>query len=1569
MKTVRQSLLWFALSALIPAVADVLPEVEQDLVFSNLTMAVTQTVPELGTTYRRIVSYGESVVTFDGAGSLILTGGATEQMAAIDFHPVTSYGSGFVFNVPVTLVNDDAHGGVTFLYVGGCTFNRSVTLAQSTQPLSLRRVKGNGLVFSGSDCTADFASAASVAVGAPQTAFRGIGVTVEKGARLLLPDTVVAMGSTLRVARDSEVLAGDISLPDATYVNGEALVYSALNLQDYGRLRCRRLMTGATDGPKVMLGNNAVFTADDGVELHATNGAAMTVANCRVRTPDFNVRGTVAAQITRNPTFDVTALTTRVGRVTFDAGTGLSVTGRAGAVEFVAATSVPKLTLGVDVTLLFDDVTADRPPLEVGTLTLPKSDAVRLCVRNRMLTGRAVLATGFTDALLSRFETEIGAYARLFVEDGKLVYEIPDADLTQPATAVWTGNGDRGDLRDTANWTCRDLRRQVMAGALPTHATDVVVTGATSFNFPDAAAFDGGSLAVSGAVTLTADCDWRGLDFAQLAPGTTVDLNGHVLTLPPAVDEEAGAVSFTDSSAGTPGRLLTSVADGCVWNAERLTLSGNLRLVKAGAGLMTVSSNRCSFTGGEQAEGGRIIHVGAALAYEEFGAVGDGETDDMPAIVATHAYANRRGLPVRARDGATYYISGRDATAEVRTDVDFGTARFVIDDLQVENIRSQVFSVLSPQKAFSVRGVASLARRQRSLGVALPCPCVVRVDNANVKRYIRSGVNENAGQPQHEFLLVSADGDIDPRAPVVWDYETVTGATAYPIDERPLTIRGGVFKTIANVLGTESYCARGIGISRSNVRVEGLRHEVVEPTDGRRSSPYGGILSVQNCANVLVSNCTFTARKYFDLQGTYDLGANGAVGLSFVDCRQTNDINDAGNWGIFGSNYCKLLLYDRCSFSRFDAHQGVCNATIRNSEIGVKGINAIGFGTLLVENTTVYATSFINLRSDYGCCWEGEFVIRNCTFVPNAGKSATGVLIAGTYDDTHDHGYPCTMPWRITVDGLYVNDKTRPKGYAGPWLFSAFTASNTSEAHHAEYPYQVAERVIVTNYSSESGLPFRLSSNPWMFRDVVVDDRLPTDVAFAVGEPVSGWNWTNATVSVDVTQVDAPIADGRLVLEVTDASGRAVCTREQAVSEPGRFTFALDVPQGGAFYRYSVKAMDGDRDLAFATASGERDLLSGRLDDTLAPAFSAAVVGGEDVTVNGDWSAAPQVDAANGRYRVANRAAFEIGEPADPLKAIRTDVTYAFEDLIHLGDRPVEPDRVQFAAVCESTVGEEEFGRWMAVVPTADGAEWSPLYGAVPVTGVAYVVRFEQDRRTSPERIRYLVRPRDTAEFTALSDADGRIWLPSPLPAGQALTGVDFVGSQDLYGLNGRLMDAALAEVDGRRYDDLNAALAAGAAAGKPVNLLIDVAFEPEGASGPVWVNVAGKRFKWTDGKGAALVRDPSTGLFRLVPLAGGACANGLDSYTSFALGLDASDPQSKPLLSIVRQADGSFGLALNVRSPSEFSGCVSYQLESSADVSFEHASLGELTTEPVFRVDVGAAPARFFRAHVYLQD
>jgi len=484
------------------------------------------------------------------------------------------------------------------------------------------------------------------------------------------------------------------------------------------------------------------------------------------------------------------------------------------------------------------------------------------------------------------------------------------------------------------------------------------------------------------------------------------------------------------------------------------------------------------------------------VRYAQFGAKGDGKTDDIDAIAEAHAFANQHGLPVKADDGATYYISGKDRTAVIQTDTDFGTAAFIIDDTDVQNRSANVFLVSSTLQPFKLEGVSSLRKNQEQIDVTLPGTCLITVTDSQVRRYIRYGPNRNNGSAQTDTFIADQDGNVDRDAPIIWDFDQITDITALPIDETTLTLTGGRFTTIANAAESRyAYYSRGIAIRRSNVLVDGLEHRVTG--EGDQGAPYGGFLNIARCAYVTVRNSILTGRQTYQTigaagvavsMGSYDISLSRALNVTFVNCSQTNDINDGRYWGIMGSNYCKNLVFDRCTFSRFDAHMGVANATIRDSTLGHQGINAIGSGTFTVENSTVYGRSFVNLRSDYGSTWQGEFVIRNCVFVPAGGRPTSASLIGGSYSGQHDFGYTCSMPGRITIDTLHIDDSNHPENYQGPALFANFNPGKTDDSHVDPFPYVITREVVLRKVTTASGKPLRLSDNPFMFRDVKVTE-------------------------------------------------------------------------------------------------------------------------------------------------------------------------------------------------------------------------------------------------------------------------------------------------------------------------------------------------------------------------------------------------------------------------------------------------------------------------------------------------
>jgi hypothetical protein len=181
------------------------------------------------------------------------------------------------------------------------------------------------------------------------------------------------------------------------------------------------------------------------------------------------------------------------------------------------------------------------------------------------------------------------------------------------------------------------------------------------------------------------------------------------------------------------------------------------------------------------------------------------------------------------------------------------------------------------------------------------------------------------------------------------------------------------------------------------------------------------------------------------------------------------------------------MLYDGCVFSRFDAHMGVANATIRNSTLGHMGINAIGSGTLTVENSTIRGNTLVNLRSDYGSTWQGEFVIRNCIFIPAGGRPSTASLIGGSYTGQHNFGYTCYMPERITIENLRIDDSKHPENYQGPAIFSNFNPEMKDDSYQEKFPYIKTREVLLKNVTTASGKPLRVSDNTYMFRNVKVN--------------------------------------------------------------------------------------------------------------------------------------------------------------------------------------------------------------------------------------------------------------------------------------------------------------------------------------------------------------------------------------------------------------------------------------------------------------------------------------------------
>jgi hypothetical protein len=480
------------------------------------------------------------------------------------------------------------------------------------------------------------------------------------------------------------------------------------------------------------------------------------------------------------------------------------------------------------------------------------------------------------------------------------------------------------------------------------------------------------------------------------------------------------------------------------------------------------------------------------VTYEDFGATGDGIADDLPAICEAHAHANAHGLPVRTRPDAIYHLGRRALTAVIATDTDWNTSRFTIDDAPpggVEDHKAPLFTVRSLLDPMDLK-IDRLVRDQQHVEVHPERDCHVMVESDTTRRYIRRGLNQNNGVPQHDVFILRRDGSIE--GPIDWDYKRITRLEAHPIDATTLTLRGGVFTTFANRMKQPvgyNYWARNIEITRSNTTVEGLTHYVVGET--AVGHPYRGFLSAEQCANITLRDCFATPHKIYATigaagkpvnMGSYDIHANNVVNLHLINCRM-NHLCDRTHWGVIATNFCKNIVLEQCALSRMDTHMGVSGVyTIRGCTLGHMGLNAIGRGTLTVEDSTLYGRTLVRFRDDYGSTWEGDLVIRDCTWIPACGETAWPHVIGVTNDGMHDFGYPCSMPHEITIDGLFVDDSNHPEGYDGMFLFTdpdAWHGADEDRELPAErpFPYKISRKVAIRGLTTASGKPCQLSPN------------------------------------------------------------------------------------------------------------------------------------------------------------------------------------------------------------------------------------------------------------------------------------------------------------------------------------------------------------------------------------------------------------------------------------------------------------------------------------------------------------
>ena len=172
--------------------------------------------------------------------------------------------------------------------------------------------------------------------------------------------------------------------------------------------------------------------------------------------------------------------------------------------------------------------------------------------------------------------------------------------------------------------------------------------------------------------------------------------------------------------------------------------------------------------------------------YEDFGAKGNGSTDDFEAMYKTHAYANECGQTVCGKPGSHYYVGpgSLNRTIPVTTDVNFNGATITVNDVgsaAYAHRNNKLFTTTRQHQVVYLTGeevYALYAEYHKAnpdspenlvigidtesfpwLASKLEADSMVRILSSTHKDFVRHGANENSGSNRMDVFMVYANGD------------------------------------------------------------------------------------------------------------------------------------------------------------------------------------------------------------------------------------------------------------------------------------------------------------------------------------------------------------------------------------------------------------------------------------------------------------------------------------------------------------------------------------------------------------------------------------------------------------------------------------------------------------------------------------------------------------------------------------------------------------------------------------------------------------------------------------------
>jgi hypothetical protein len=326
------------------------------------------------------------------------------------------------------------------------------------------------------------------------------------------------------------------------------------------------------------------------------------------------------------------------------------------------------------------------------------------------------------------------------------------------------------------------------------------------------------------------------------------------------------------------------------------------------------------------------------VSVKDFGAVGDGVTNDTAAIRNAAAAANTAGVPLRVSRGV--YLINSPADIELRVSLDAGGAVFKLG------------SGMGSTSVFIARGNAL---EDITANVTLAQIAKDRTTVASLAAYrngfirVHSNVPNMTRTPGSEMLFKGECGYVTKGGvlvtPIRHDYTTGgTGITQvqYRRDETEQLIVSGGAVDVNNKVG-----ARFLTVERNDVKVKNWT--VLDSTGSARIQT-ALLFRIFNCANFVMEDISGDAmNQAVSAAFSYLVEINYAFNCQFSRCFVH------GGWGAFTSNGVNGYHIRDSNFDRFDIHYDGYDMTVDNCVFYQAVQYGSGGGNLRVTNSTKIA--------------------------------------------------------------------------------------------------------------------------------------------------------------------------------------------------------------------------------------------------------------------------------------------------------------------------------------------------------------------------------------------------------------------------------------------------------------------------------------------------------------------------------------------------------------------------------------------------------------------------------------